>query len=155
MGNWINKFLLLLRSGIVVIILLLHCCRPLRIFNQIHFTNSWILPYLCICKYCLLLFSYVYLLYLTWNAIFHLLINKITNCYCFVTRMLSPSSFLHNTPTHQVGVTPASHYKLQKRNFNSTSFSSCPSSSCSMINQQVNRSISCRASMETDVSQRL
>ncbi|KAL7585152.1 hypothetical protein Lser_V15G46270 [Lactuca serriola] len=68
--------------------------------------------------------------------------------------MLSPSSFLHNTPTHQVGVTPASHYKLQKRNFNSTSFSSCPSSSCSMINQQVNRSISCRASMETDVSQR-
>ncbi|CAH1419680.1 unnamed protein product [Lactuca virosa] len=67
--------------------------------------------------------------------------------------MLSPSSFLHNTPTHQVGVTPASHYKSQKRNFNNTSFSSCPSS-CSMINQQVNCSISCRASMETDVSQR-
>ncbi|CAH1443803.1 unnamed protein product [Lactuca virosa] len=69
--------------------------------------------------------------------------------------MLSPSSFLHNTPTHQVGVTSALHYKLQKRNFNNTSFSSCSSSSsCSIINQQVNHTITCRASMETDFSQR-
>ncbi|KAL4580610.1 hypothetical protein LXL04_016810 [Taraxacum kok-saghyz] len=69
--------------------------------------------------------------------------------------MLSPSSFLHNSPSHQVGVTSAiCCNRTTFRSFNHISFYSCSSSSssCSMINQQIARSMTCRASMETDVS---
>nr|GEX49783.1 phosphoribosylaminoimidazole carboxylase, chloroplastic isoform X1 [Tanacetum cinerariifolium] len=67
--------------------------------------------------------------------------------------MLSPSS-------HQVGFTSAFSSNRSSllgfrtvQKLSSTSISSC-SSSCPMINQQSARSISCRASIESDVSQR-
>ncbi|XP_071729817.1 phosphoribosylaminoimidazole carboxylase, chloroplastic [Rutidosis leptorrhynchoides] len=68
--------------------------------------------------------------------------------------MLNPSSLSYNGPTHQVGVTSAFCCNRSSRvGFKAYRNSSC-SSSCSMINQQTARSITCRASMDSDVAQR-
>ncbi|KAI3692685.1 hypothetical protein L6452_32506 [Arctium lappa] len=68
--------------------------------------------------------------------------------------MLSPSSFLHNGPSQQVGFTSAfcsNRSSLlgfgEYRNFSSVSFPSC-----SMANQQNVRTMTCCTSMENYVS---
>ena len=83
--------------------------------------------------------------------------HDLTFYYCVVTRMLSPSSFIHNSSSHQVGFTSAFCSNRSSllgfrayRNFNSISLPSC-----SMNNQQNVRIMTCCASTENDVSHRL